>query len=116
MVSRFVKLYCWQLQVLQPPLLQGLFLDVVSFSEHLLGSAKVNISRREIVQRLVVTLVVVIVHEAGDLNFKFGGEKIILQVHNIFHRTVVTFNLALGHRVVGCRASMLHLLVLEKSA
>jgi hypothetical protein len=63
----------------QTPLLQGLFLDVVSFGGHLLGSAKVNISRSEIVQGLMVALVVLIVHETGDLNFKFGGEKIILQ-------------------------------------
>jgi hypothetical protein len=97
-------------------LLQGLFLDLVSFGEHLLGSAKVNISRSEIVQRLMVTLVVVIVHEAGDLNFKFGGEILILQVHNILHRTVVTLNLALGHRVVGRRASMLNVSALQEGS
>jgi hypothetical protein len=55
-----------------------LFLDLVSFGEDLLGSAKINIRRSEIVQGFMVTLVVIVVHEAGDLNFKFGAEKIIL--------------------------------------
>ena len=78
MVSQLVKLYCGQLQVLQPPLLQGLFLDLVSFREHLLGSAKIDIRWGEIVQGLVVALVVVIVHKAGDLGFKLAREEIIL--------------------------------------
>jgi hypothetical protein len=95
-VSESVKLYCWQLQVLRTPLLQGSFLDVVSFREHFLGSAKVNISRSEIVKRFMVALVVVVVHEAGDLNFELGGEIVILQVHNDLHRAVVAFNFPLG--------------------
>jgi hypothetical protein len=111
-VSQLVKLYCWQLQVLQAPLLHRLFLDLVSFGEHLLGSAKINIRRGEIVQGLVLARVVVVVHKAGDLGFKFGGEEIILQVHNVLHRTVVAFNLALGHRMVGSRAGMFSMPVL----
>jgi hypothetical protein len=93
---------------MQTSLLQGLFLDLVSFCEHLLGSAKVNIRGSEIVQGLMVALVVVIIHESSDLGFQMYGQKIILQVHDIFHRTVVAFNLALGHRVVGRRTSVVN--------
>lgn len=64
-------------------MLQGSFLAVVSSSEHLLGSAKIDIRTCEIVQRPVVALVVVIVHSTADLNFKLSGLKVILQVHNV---------------------------------
>ena len=67
--------------MMQTPLLHRLFLDLVSSSEHLLGSAKIDICRREIVQGLMVALVVVIIHKAGDLNFQLSGQEVILQVH-----------------------------------
>ena len=63
---------------MQTPLLQGVSLDAVPFCEYLLGSAKVDIRRGEIVQGLVVAFMVVIVHEAGDLNLELGGEIVIL--------------------------------------
>ena len=62
----------------------------------------------------MVALVVVIIYEAGDLGFQWSGEKIILQVHNVFHRTVVALDLALGHRVVRRRASMLDVPAFEE--
>ena len=87
---------------------------MVSSSKHLLGSAKKDIRGGEIVQGLVVTLVVVIVHKAGNFNLKLGREEIILQVHNVLHRTVVAFNLALGHRVVRGRVGMLDVPAFQK--
>gem|GEM_PF-6674651 len=44
------------------PLLQGLFLDLLSSGEYLLGSAKVDISGSEIFQGFMVALVVVYVN------------------------------------------------------
>jgi len=92
---------------MQPSLLQGLFLDLVSFCEHLLGSAKIDIRWGEIVQGLMVALVVVVDHKTGDLGFQLAREEIILQIHNILHGAVVAFNLTLGHRVVGGGVGML---------
>ena len=62
----------------------------------------------------MVALVVVIVHKAGNLNFKFGREKIVLQVHNILHRAVVTLDLALSHGMVRGRVSVLDVPVFQE--
>ena len=90
-----------------------MFLDVVSFGEHLLGSAKVNISRGEIVQGLVVTLVVVMLDERGNGLFELPGEIVVLQANNVFERAMPALNLALGHGMVGLSARVLHPLAFE---
>ncbi len=84
---------------MQTPLRQGWSLDAVSSGEYLLGSAKIDISRGEIVQGFMVTLVVVVIHKTSDLSFKLCGKIVILQVHNVLHRAVVALDLALRHRV-----------------
>ena len=63
------------MQIMQTPLLHGVFLGVVSFRKHHLGSAKIDICGSEIVQGLIVTLVVVVVHKAGKLAFQVSGSK-----------------------------------------
>jgi hypothetical protein len=42
-------------------------------------------------------LVGVVFHEADELGFKHSRKKLVLQVHNILHRAVAAFDLALGH-------------------
>ena len=80
--------------MVQTLLLHSSFLDAVSSSEHLLGSAKIHICGSKIVQRFIVTLVVAIIHKTGNLRFKLCGKIVILQVHNALHRRMIAFNLA----------------------
>ena len=107
-------LYRYYLQILYTSLLHCSFLDFVSFVEHLLGSAEIDIGRCEIVEQLVIALVVVIRHETGNLRFKISRKKIILQVHNIFHRAMITPNFALRHRMIRRGMGVLDVPALQK--
>lgn len=69
--------------MMQTSLLQSVFLDMGSSSEHLLGSAKIDIRGSEIFQGLMVALVVVIVHKTGDLSFELSGQKISFLVRTL---------------------------------
>lgn len=60
------------------------------------------------------SLIVVILHQTGDLGFEFTRQEMVLQVHNILHRAVVALDLALSHGMVGGSSGMLDVFVLQK--
>jgi hypothetical protein len=82
--------------------------------EHTFHPAMISIGGSDVFQRLKVALVVVIGHETGNLSLQLSGKKIIRQVHDMLHRTVVAFDLTLGRRMVGRAAGVLDLLTFEK--
>jgi hypothetical protein len=49
----------------------------------------------------MVAPVIVIVHKLDNFPLQFFRGELVLQVHHIFLRAVVAFDLALGHWVVG---------------
>ena len=50
-----------------------LLLDALAIEQNGLRSAEVDVGRCEIVQALMVTVVVVVLHEGIDLRFKLTG-------------------------------------------
>ncbi len=58
---------------MQASLSDCLFLDLFPFSENGFVTAEVDVSRCDVVQALVVSLVVVIFDEATDLTFQVAG-------------------------------------------
>lgn len=95
-------------------MLHGLFLDLRSFVEDLLRSAEVHICGGQVIQGLMVPLVVVILHKTGDLGFEFTWKEIVLQVHNVLHRAMITLDLALGHGVVRSSSCMLDVFAFQE--
>ncbi len=82
--------------MMQMSLLQSVFLDMGSSSEHLLGSAKIDIRGSEIFQGLMVALVVVIVHKTGNLSFQLSGQKISIPSHKQQETFSFTVRLVIG--------------------
>ena len=56
---------------------------------------------------------VVMRYPLSDGILQFPGEVIVFQLDHVLHGSVVAFDLALSHRMVGCTTSMLHVLVLQ---
>ena len=63
--------------MLQSSLFQRSLLDGVSFSENRLNLAEVDIGRRQIVQTLVITPMVVIVHEGTDMCLQVARQRVV---------------------------------------
>ncbi len=60
----------------------------------------IDIRRVDVVQRLVIPVVVVILHEGADLLLQLRRTVIMLQENEIFHGTVIPLDLPLRHRVI----------------
>ncbi len=67
----------------QAAVLDCLFLDPLPFSENGFVAAEVDISRSNVVQALVVSLVVVIVDEGANLALEVAG-KIVVSNKTLF--------------------------------
>ena len=87
---------------------QGLFFEIVSFFDDLLFFSKIYISRGDIVQRFMESLVVVICHPVGDGLLKFFGRVVVLQFDHILHGPMPALDLSLGHRMIRSAVDMLH--------
>ena len=60
----------------------------------------VGIGRGDVVQRFMVSLVIVVRHELGDLSFEILRAIVVVQQQDIFNRSVVAFDLPLRHWVI----------------
>src|SRR5258708_2753889 len=72
--------------------------------------------RRQVVQALVVSTVVVVLDELLDALFELSWQVVVLQQDPVFHRAVISLDLALRHRVVRPAADMSDAVVLEPLA
>ncbi len=90
----------------QAPLVDGLSLDALSFFEDGLASAKVDISRGQIVDALVIPLGVVVLDEAVDLSLQSARQIVVLQQDAVLQGLMPPLDLALGLRMVGRPADM----------
>src|SRR5450631_2395201 len=99
--------------VLQAAVCDGGPLDAVSFGEDRLGSSKIDVSGREVVDALVIADVVIMLDEGADLPFEIAGQVIVLEQDAVLEGLVPPFDFPLGLRVIRSAAHMLNALVLE---
>ena len=76
-------------------------------------STEVDVSGRQVVQTLVVAAVVVVLDELADALFKLSWQIVVFQQDPIFHRAVISLDLALCHRVVSSAADVFDAVVPE---
>ena len=99
--------------MLQAPSFERLSFDPFSLQQDFLAAPAVDIGRREVAEAFVVAAVIVMADERVDLRFEIAGQIVVLQQDAVLERLVPAFDLALGHRVVGRTAHMIHILLIE---
>ena len=75
------------------------FLDFLPLPDDCFIAPEVDVSRCDVVEALVVSLVVVVIDERPDLVFEVAGQVVVFEQNPIFHGLVPTLNLALGLRM-----------------
>jgi len=80
--------------------------DFLAFAFRLLGSAKVDISWRQVVERFVAAFMIVVADELRDRLLQVPWEEERFQLDDILRRAMIPFNLAPGHRVVRRTSNM----------
>src|SRR5258708_20342813 len=81
-------------------LFDGFSFDLFPPFENGLTAPEVDVNRRQVVQALVVSRVVVVLDELVDALLELSWQVVVLQQDPVFHRAVISLDLALGHRVV----------------
>jgi putative ABC transport system substrate-binding protein len=81
-------------------LFDGFSFDLFPPFENGLTASEVDVSRRQVVQALVVSTVVVVLDEPLDALFELSWQVVALQQDPVFHRAVISLDLGLRHRVV----------------
>ena len=99
--------------MLQAAVCDGGPLDAVSFGEDRLGSSKIDVSGREVVDALVIADVVIVHDEGLDLPFEISGQIVIVEQNAVLQGLVPALDLSLGLGMIGGAAYMLHALVFE---
>src|SRR5260221_10092003 len=100
--------------MLSPSLGEGSPFNVLAAVEQLTGTTEEDIGWGEIVQRLVITFVVVMLDEIRHCQFKLAREVMIFQADEVFERAVVALNFALGHGMVGRTARVANIGLFEE--
>jgi hypothetical protein len=78
--------------VLQPAFSDCLFRDLLSHLQDLGSAAVIDVGRRQVVQALVVTMVVVVIDEGADLAFQIPGQELVFQQNPVLHGLVPAFH------------------------
>ena len=86
-------------------MLEGLLLNPFSLGGHSGIASKMHIGWGYVIQRFVVALLVVVVHEAGNGLLQLRRRIVQIEFDNRLHRAVIALNLALGLGMVGCACS-----------
>ena len=61
----------------------------------------------------MIAAVVVVGHEGFDLLFQIARQVIVFQQDAVLERLVPALDLALGHRVIGSAADMVHVMTFQ---
>ena len=69
--------------------------DPFSFQQDGLGASKVDVSRDEIAQALVIAAMVVVIDECVDLGLEVAGQIIVLKQDVVLERLMPALDLAL---------------------
>ena len=94
----------------QASVLYGLLFDPFSFQQDGLAAPKVDVGRGEVGDGLVVSQVVVVGDEGGDLGLEIAGKIVVLQQDPVLERLVPALDLALGLGMEGSTADMAYIL------
>src|SRR6266481_6406108 len=92
---------CGLAAVHQASVLDGLSFDPFSFQQDGLAAPEVDVSRGEIGDGLVVSQVIVVGDEGGDLGVEIAGQIVVLQKDAVLERLMPALDLALCHGVIG---------------
>src|SRR6266481_345000 len=92
---------CGLAAVHQASVLDGLSFDPFSFQQDGLAAPEVDVSRGEIGDGLVVSQVIVVGDEGGDLGVEIAGQIVVLQKDSVLERLMPALDLALCHGVIG---------------
>src|SRR5262245_57509059 len=79
-----------------------------------MAAPEVDVSRRQVVQALVVSTVVVVADELLDALFELSWQVVVVQQDPVFHRAMISLDFALRHRVVRPAADMSDAVVLRQ--
>ena len=92
----------------QASVLDGLSFDPFSFQQDGLAAPEVDVGRCEVGDGLVVSQVVVVGDEGGDLGLEIAGKIVVLQQDPVLERLVPALDLALGLGMEGSSADMVY--------
>ena len=99
--------------MLQATVCDGGKLDAFAFCEDRLGSAEVDVGRREVVDALMIADVIVVLDEGVDLPFEIAGQIVVVEQNAVLQGLVPALDLALGLGMIRRAAHMLHALAFE---
>jgi len=85
----------------QASVLDALSFDPFSFQQDGLAAPEVDVGRGEVGDSLVVSPVVVVGDQGGDLGFEIAGRMVVLQQDPVLERLMPALDLVLGLRMEG---------------
>jgi hypothetical protein len=88
-------------------------LDTLTFREDRLGSFKIDVSGREVVDALMVADVIVVLDEGIDLLLEISWQIVVFEQNAVLQGLMPTLDLSLSLGVIGCSAHMRHVFALE---
>ena len=97
LARRLTRLYGVQ-RMLRAAIGNCLAFDPFALEEDALGPPKIDVSRREIVQALVIADMVVVLDEVRDLAFESARQVVMFEQDAVLERPVPALDLALGLR------------------
>ena len=80
--------------MLQAAVCDGCTLDAFTLGKDYLGPAEVDVSRREVVQALVIADVVIVLDEGINLPFKIAGQVAVFEQNAVLQGLVPALDLA----------------------
>ncbi len=99
--------------MLQAAVCDGRPLDVLTLGEDRLGSSKIDVSGREVVDALVIADVIVVLDEGVDLLLEISGQIVVVKQNAVLQGLMPALDLSLGLRMIRGAAYMLHAFVFE---
>src|ERR1700688_966214 len=93
--------------------LDGFEFDVFPPRENGLTPTEVNIGGSQITKTFMVAPRVVVGDELSHARFELYRQVVVLEQDLVLHRTVITFDLALGHRMIGLAPGVRHAMLGE---
>ena len=82
--------------MLQAAVLDSQFLDLVPLSDDGFVAPKIDVSRCDVVQALVVALVVVVIDEGPDLMFEIARQIVVFEENPVLHGLMPALDFALS--------------------
>lgn len=78
--------------MLQTALFDCVSLDPFTFEQNRLATPIVDVGRCEIAEALVISMVIVVLHEATDADFQIAGQEVVFQQDAVLERLMPAFD------------------------